>query len=49
MRWGDYIVVLSLTLNSTACLAYLAQGHKIPALYWLGAACINVAVLVGLK
>lgn len=49
MRLGDWVVCLSLTLNVCAFLAYLAQQHWIPALYWFGAASINTAVLVGLK
>jgi hypothetical protein len=45
MRLGDYIVCISLTLNTCACLAYLYQGHWKQAMYWSGAMLINGSLL----
>jgi hypothetical protein len=45
MRWGDYIVFLSATLNVCALGAYLLQGHFVQALYWTGALLINISVI----
>ena len=49
VRYGDYIVLLSMTLNASACLAYLAQGYYWPSLYWAAAFTINLTVLKGLR
>jgi hypothetical protein len=48
MRYGDYIVALSITLNASAMIAYSWQGHWLQACYWLGALCINLSLL-GMK
>lgn len=44
-RWGDWIVLISATLNTVALLAYLLQGYYVQALYWTGALLINLSVL----
>ena len=45
MRLGDYIVLLSITLNTCAMLAYLWQGHWAQAVYWCAALQLNLALL----
>lgn len=45
MRLGDYIVLLSILLNTSACLAYLYQGHWANAVYWGAALQLNLALL----
>jgi len=44
-RYGDYIVCLSITLNASAMIAYLWQGHYAQTLYWLCALGLNVSLL----
>lgn len=41
MRFGDYIVFISMTLNGSAMLAYAAQGHWKQAGYWCAALQLN--------
>jgi len=45
-RWGDYVVAVSLTLNTCSVLAYSYQGHWRQALYWIGACLINTSILL---
>lgn len=45
MRLGDYILCLSMTLNTGAMLAYAWQGHWAQAAYWLAALQLNFALL----
>ncbi len=45
MRWGDYILCVSIILNSSMVLAYLAQGFYAQACYWAGALTINLSLL----
>ena len=45
MRWGDYILVVNLTLNVLACSAYAYQGHYKQAVYWVGVGLINGSLL----
>jgi len=45
-RWGDYIVAVSLTLNSIAAVTYGIQGHWRQVLYWIGACLINTSILL---
>ena len=45
MRLGDYILLLSMTLNTCALFAYLWQGHYWQSLYWLCALGLNVSLL----
>jgi len=47
-RYGDYIVLCSITLNASAMLAYAWQGHWWQTTYWFGALCINLSLL-GMK
>ena len=44
-RYGDYIVICSVTLNASAMLAYGWQGHWLQACYWRGALLINLSLL----
>jgi len=44
-RYGDIVVMLSITLNASAMVAYAWQGHYFQAWYWLGALFINVSLL----
>lgn len=48
MRLGDYVVILSMTLNGSAMLAYAAQGHWKNAGYWFAAMQLNYW-LMGMK
>lgn len=48
MRIGDYIVMLSMTLNVSAACAYAYQGHWWNVLYWAAAFGLNLS-LVNLK
>lgn len=45
MRWGDYILCVSIVLNSSMVLAYLFQGFYAQACYWAGALTINLSLL----
>ena len=45
MRWGDYILMLSMTLNVCAMLAYAYQRHWAQAAYWGAALQLNFALL----
>jgi hypothetical protein len=44
-RWGDYIVIISASLNACALLAYLIEGYYVQSVYWLGALLINLSVM----
>lgn len=41
MRFGDYIISLSLALNLLAMMSYAYQGHWKNAAYWCAAAQLN--------
>lgn len=41
MRLGDYILVVSMTLNVAAALTYAWQGHWRNVGYWLAAVQLN--------
>ena len=41
MRFGDYVITISMTLNMTAMLAYASQGHWKQAGYWFAALQLN--------
>ncbi len=45
MRMGDFVVFASMTLNASACLAYLWQGHRWQACYWAAAFLINLSLV----
>lgn len=44
-RYGDYIVMTSMTLNACAGCAYAYQGHWPQVLYWSAAFCLNLSLL----
>ena len=48
MRLGDYILCLSMILNTSALVAYLYQGHYAQAAYWFAALQLNYW-LMGMK
>ena len=48
MRWGDWVLCVSIILNLASLLAYAWQGHWRNALYFLGAFVINTSLL-GMK
>lgn len=41
MRLGDYVVMVSMSLNVLVALAYAWQGHWLNVWYWLAALQIN--------
>jgi hypothetical protein len=45
MRLGDYILFLSMSLNTCALFAYLYQGHYAQAAYWFAALQLNLSLL----
>lgn len=45
MRYGDWIVLLSMTLNGSAAMLYGYQGHWWNAGYWLSALSLNFFLL----
>jgi hypothetical protein len=45
MRYGDWLVCASITLNAGSMLAYAYQGFWLNAGYWFGALCINLSLL----
>ena len=47
-RWGDYILMVSMTLNGSMAVVYLAQGHWRQAGYWFAALQLNYW-LMGMK
>lgn len=49
MRFGDWVVTVSLTLNVCAMMAYAWQGHWPYVLYFLGAVAINSSIIWGLR
>ena len=49
MRWGDWIVVVSMGLNFLACAGYAWQGHGWNAFYFLCAFGLNLSILQGMR
>lgn len=48
MRYGDYILMVSMALNASMSVTYLAQGHYRQAGYWF--ACLQLNYwLMGMK
>ena len=45
MRYGDYIVFVSMTLNVGAACAYAWQGHWWNVLYWACAFGLNLSLV----
>lgn len=45
MRLGDYVVLVSMSLNLLAALAYARQGHWLNVFYWLAALQIIVCAM----
>ena len=45
MRWGDYILCVSMTLNGSMAVTYAYQGHYAQACYWVSALGINLSLL----
>ena len=45
MRLGDYILVLSITLNLLALCAYAYQKHYAQAFFWAAALQLNLSLL----
>ena len=45
MRIGDYVVLVSMSLNVTAAVAYAWQGHWLNVFYWLAALQINFCAM----
>ena len=41
MRYGDYLLMVSMTLNVLAMLAYAMQGHWVQAGYWFAVLQLN--------
>jgi hypothetical protein len=46
MRYGDYIVLISFSLNLLSCIAYAWQAHWISVMYFFGAALINASLVL---
>lgn len=46
MRYGDWIVLASLTLNIVSAILYAVQWHWIMVLYFIGAAFINGSLVL---
>jgi hypothetical protein len=46
MRYGDYVVVISLTLNLLSCLGYAIEGYWLYVMYFTGAALINGSLVL---
>lgn len=46
MRWGDYIVMASASLNVLCVIAYALQSHWLNVMYFLGAALINTSIIL---
>lgn len=44
MRWGDYILIFSMTINGSMALAYAYQGFYAQSCYWLSALGINLSL-----
>lgn len=47
--WGDWLLVLLITIYILMFVIYLCNKQWVKALYWLGAIFLNVAVLIGMK
>ncbi len=41
MRWGDYLVMANILLNTGCIVLYAAQGHWAQAGYWMAALQLN--------
>lgn len=45
MRYGDYVVFISVILNASAMVLYAYQGHWAQAGYWLAALQLNFWII----
>lgn len=45
MRLGDYVLLIAVTLNAAAAIAYAWQGHWAQMCYWLAALQLNLSLM----
>lgn len=45
MRYGDYVLFISMTLNVTALCCYAYQRHWAQAFYWFAVLQLNLSLL----
>ena len=46
MRYGDWVVILSLTLNLVSALLYAIEFHWLMVMYFIGAGLINGSLVL---